>query len=383
MIGFCGIGWGDSKLEVMLVSYRDGEFIPLTEIELKTPSRDFLEALQSNLDTLEKELKDKEKKFSMEIERVYIRLPLEWVKVKVIEDTVPLTMDNKKKVITVKDINKAKKYMENVALEWNELCLHNIVLEYSIDDKRYFELTGHLEGRKLELKSLIVFMERNQYQKFYEIFQNIERKFMGFVYSPLADLSVNVRGYNRFSSYATINIGESSTLCAGIIKNYVFYKRFEFGEDKLKEGIKERFLLSGEVSEQILNQYVSFLDSPKDKKLVVKDKDSYTNISVGSVNNLVKEITVKEIDSVLEFLKEKLGDKFKVLFLGKISLLKGFYNFFRTRYPFLEVDSPCFSSAYLHLLGCIKYGHHKFLEKVPSSKRNLWQTIINVYKDYF
>lgn len=383
MIGFCGIGWGRDKLEVILVSCRTGEFIPLTEIELNAGSQDFLEAIQSNMDIFEEELRNKEKKYSIEIEKIYIRLPLEWAKVKVIEDTIPLTMDNKRKLITAKDINNAKKYMENAVLEWNEVCLHNIVLEYYIDDKKYFELPEHLEGRKLRLKSLIVFMGRNQFQKVYELFENIERKFMGFVYSPLADLSVNTRGYNRLSPYATINIGESSTFCTGIVENYVFYKTFEFGEDKLRESIKERFLLSDEVSTQILSQYISFRYSLKEKELVVKDKDSYINISIGSVNNFVKDITAKEIDTILEFLKEKVGNKFKVLFLGRIPLIKGFYNFLREHFPFLEIDSPCFYSPYIHLLGCIKYGYHKFLERVHSPKRSLWQAILNVYKDYF
>ena len=381
----CAIGLDEGKLGALLASRQHDTFIPISNLEFPVNKNDLVEVIRSNIDILEEEIKLKEKKYSIEIEKIYSRLPLEWAKVKIVEDSIPLAI-HKKKAITEKDIYNARKYIENVTLDWNEICLHNIVLEYSVDNERYFSLPHHLEGRRLGLKTLLIIMERKKFQEIYKLFDTIGRKFMGFVYTPLADISVNRGGSALTLPYVSVNIGEMYTVCSILVGNNIFYKIFEFGEIMLRRSIEDRFLLSEEISSNILSQYISFHDSFNEKELVLKNNTNYINLSIGSVNNYIKDITSKEITAIVDFLISQIEGTFRILFVGKVACVAGFYEFLRKGFPALEIELPCFYSDHAHLLGCIKYGSFRYLEKVEFPRKRWWDHLSSLYtkcKDYF
>lgn len=382
MKGLCGIGVDPGSLRALLVYSHHNRVIPLTKIEIKISSQNFLDVLHTYIDTLEEEIRKREKKYSCAVEKIYCSLPFEWAKVKIVEDAIPLTTDKKKR-LTLKDIRSAKNHIESVSLEWNEMCLHNIVLEYHLDNKIYTTLPLFLEGRKLTIKTQLIFIERKIFKEVENIFENIGRKFMGFVYKPLSDVSVNYQNAYQEVPCTTLNVGESYTLASGIRNHHLCIDRFDFSERKIKAALEERFLLSQDVCAEILNRYVTFCDTSFHKEVVIKDGTKYVNISMSSLNSFLQDFTARELGAVIEKLKDIYDKKIKIVFLGKIAFMKGFYSFLRHRFPSLEAEPVCFQSVAAPLLGCIKYGRRRYLEEVSLPKKSFFQQLLHMYREYF
>lgn len=382
MRGICSLGLERSGLKALLAFCQAGKFVPFSEIELNISHTNFLDAIKESICPLEEEIRMKEKKHSVDIEKIYCRLPLNLSKVKVVEDIIPFS-PRRKKVITPGTISKAKNYIEDAALEWDEICLHNLILEYQIDGKRYFNLPPGLEGRKLKLKVFLVYMERKLLKEVEEIFENITRKFMGFVFAPFADISANFKKEFFNSPYGVVRIDEENTLCSAMVRNRIYYESFDFGERKLKKKMEKTFSFSPEVCSEIMDRYISFKSGYLSKEVVIKEGGDYYNLSMESLTSFMRGEFSKELKAVLDFFKGVSEEKFKILFLGRLTLTTGFSDFLREKFPFLELTSPSFKIASLSLLGCIKYGQHRFLERSYLFKINWWERILRIYKDYF
>ena len=156
MKGICALEVEQDKIKALLASSGNNYFKPLAEIGVRISSDHFFHALSEGIGSLEEEIRNREKKHSLDIEKTYCRLPLDLAKVKIVEDTIPFS-PRKKKLITSKVIAGAKKYIEDVALEWNEICVHDIILEYQVDGSKYLNLPSNLEGSKLKLKVFLVY----------------------------------------------------------------------------------------------------------------------------------------------------------------------------------------------------------------------------------
>jgi hypothetical protein len=387
MTAICGLGLESGTLHAVIALPQRDTFIPVATIEINNCPTQFSEALRVNIDILEEELKRRERKYDLAIDKVYCRLPFKWATTNVVEDTFVLN-SGKAKQIATKDINYAKKYIENVALEWDEVCLHNIILEYCVDEKKYLSLPYYVEGRKLRLKVLLISTARKNFQEVHDMFENIGRQFMGFVYPPLADLSINIKEDELSSPYVTVNIGDTRSLCSIFYKEGIFYEVFDFGLQAIKKNVQEKFLVPEDISSQILNEYLSFDAEYSDKKLVIKDCDNYVNFSIGSVNSFVKDGLLKEIRKILEGITRfsEKDKKSKVLFIGKLTVAPGFHDLIRDNFPSFDIELPHFYSTSADLLGCIKYGLVRYLEKTNLPKRKWWSQIPNIYticKEYF
>jgi cell division ATPase FtsA len=384
MKGLCGIGIEQDRLSCLLVACVGNRFNPISEVVLDVASSDLLQGLKDNIENLEVEIKEKEKAYSVEIDKVYCRLPLDWGKAFVVEDVYPLT-SNEKKLIRPRDIYNAKRQIEDVSLEWNELCLHNIILEYQIDDKVYLKLPPSIEGRRLRLKSMLVSIEKKIFKETEEIFENIGRKFMGFVYSPFSDIGIQYKKDTKEYPYVVINIGKDKTICSGIINNHPFWETFEFGEEKVKKCISSQYLLPSEVSSEILNRHLSLYNVTTRKEVLIKDGANYVNLSMDSLNSLARKLITQDLTAIIESLRKRMGHQFKALFIGRLTSIKGFSNFLRDNFPYLELETTHFNFSCTDLLGCVRYGQYKFLEVIPLSRerRSWWEYILSIYRDYF
>ena len=379
MKGVCGLEIEKNTLQG-LISIKDKEkfkivdefFLPLTPSSL-------IEGIKENIEKIEKTLQEKEKKNSLTIDKIFLNLPYEEASFKIVEDIFPLSWG--KRSVTPKDIEKAKSYIENIVLEWKKFLVHHIVLEYKVDGKSYFSLPPDLEAKNLKLKSFLVYIERKMYEEILEVFDNIERKFTGFVWEPLSSLSVD--NFDFLSNSASILMKENYTLCTGIRRGEIFIKKFSFGEKNIKKAIENKFFLSQEVADRLFNWYTYFGERCENKKILIKEKE-YIEISWQEFVSLIKEMVLLGIEEIIYFLREKIEEeKIKIVFLGRLAQKKYFFNFLKETFPFLEIVNFSQKVSCLSLYGCVKYGCLRYLEKNRLKKKSLWQKLAEVYKDYF
>ncbi|GEM_PF-3329022 len=383
MRGLCGLGIEKNVLKFLLISYNRNNFFPLYQGEIPSSSTGLVEIIRGSIDSLEEILRREEKKYSLGIERIYLRLPINLATVKIIEDIVPLSSFGKK-IITRKVIDSAKQYIENANLELNHFCIHHIILEYKVDGKTYFDLPPSLESHKMNVKSYIVYTERKLLTQLKEIFENVGRKLSRVVFAPIGDLSVEFGKRDYSSLLATVNIGEEDTLISLLVENRIDFSVFRFGREDLIKEIERSFAFSPGVSSEILNCYLSFSSPSFSKEIVIKkDEEKYMNVSLESINSTIKKTMTEKLIQLLSFLERSSSKSRKVLFLGKVPSLRGFYEFIQKCFPTIEIVIPQFRLPNLALLGVIKYGIRRFLENVDYPGQSVWSRLLQLYREYF
>jgi len=377
--GVCGLEIGKSALQG-LISVKDKEkFKIVDEFFLPLTASSLIEGIKENIEKIGKILQEKEKKKSLTVDKIFLNLPYEKASFKIVEDTFPLSW--RKRLVTPKDVEKAKSYIENIVLGWRKFPIHHIVLEYKVDGKSYFSLPPDLEAKNLKLKSFLVYIERRMYEEILEVFDNIERKFTGFIWEPFSSLSVN--NFDFLSNSASILMKEDCTLCTGIRRGEIFIKKFSFGEKNIKKAIEDKFFLPQEVADRLFNWYTYFGERYENRKILVKDKE-YIEISWQEFVSLIKEMVCLGVEEMIYFLREKMEEeKIKIVFLGRLTQKKYFFNFLKKVFPFLEIVNFSQKVSCLSLYGCVKYGCLRYLERNRLEKKSLWQKVAEVYKNYF
>ena len=379
MEGVCGLDIEKKSLQGLIIVKDEEKFKIVDEFFLPLKTFSLIEGIKENIEKIGKILQEKEKKKSLTVDKIFLNLPYEEASFKIVEDIFPLSW--RKRSVTPKDIEKAKSYIENIVLEWRKFLIHHVVLDYKVDGKSYFFLPPDLEGKNLKLKSFLVYIERKMYEETLEMFNNIERKFTGFVWEPFSSLSVD--NFDFLSNSASILMKEDYTLCTGIKRGEIFIKKFSFGEKNIKKAIENKFFLSQEVVDKLFNWYTYFGKGYKNKKILVKEKE-YIEISWEEFVSLIKEMVLLGIEEIIYFLREKIEEeKIKIVFLGRLAQKKYFFNFLKETFPFLEIVNFSQKVSCLSLYGCVKYGCLRYLEKNRLKKKSLWQKLAEVYKDYF
>ncbi|RKY32741.1 MAG: hypothetical protein DRP68_03460 [Candidatus Omnitrophota bacterium] len=383
MRGLCGLGIEKNVLKFLLVSYNRNNFFPLYQGEIPSSSTGLVEIIRECIDSLEEILRREEKKHSLGIERIYLRLPINLATVKIVEDIIPLSSFGKK-IITHKVIDSVKQYIENANLELNHFCIHHIILEYRVGGKTYLDLPLSLESHKIDVKSYIVYTERKMLTQLKEIFENVGRKLSRVVFAPIGDLSVEFGKKDHSSLLVTVNIEEEDTLISLLVENKIDFSISRFGREALIKEIERNFAFSPQVSSEILNCYLSFSNSSFSKEIVIKKgEEKYMNVSLESINSTIKKVMIERLMQLLSFLEDFPSKSKKVLFLGNVSSLKGFYEFIQESFPTMEIVIPQFRLPNLALLGVIKYGIRRFLEEVNYPGQSVWNRLLQLYREYF
>jgi len=382
MKGICALGLESDCLRSLFACVQNNRFVPFSEASFPSFSGDIRDVFSSRIDLIDKEIRFREKKHSFVLENIFCNLPADCAKVMIVEDVWPLTPGKKRK-LTAKDIADAKAHVENVFLDWNQSCLHNIVLEYYVDDVLCPSLNPVPEGRKLKIKSQLVYIDRKFHAECSSLFENIGRKFSGFVYGPLSDISLNLPLRGKTSCPLTLNLTRDRTLCSGIAGGRVKNIFFDFGEKELEEILSQKFLFSPLVCREIFQRHVTFGAAGAHKEVVIKDGSSYVNVSVSSLNSFLQEKVASALEDIFRELAPVFGEGKEISFLGRMTLAKGFFAFLNTRFPDLAVASTEFRSLSASLLGCIKYGTCRYLESVPLTRTDWFSRIMRIYKEYF
>jgi cell division ATPase FtsA len=354
----------------------------LDEKELALVSNDdFLKQLKTNAKKIEKLIIDFEQEHSLSVGKIFIELPPSLAGEAEVQEKIVFP---KKKKITPSIIDSAKKYIENKFLEWNQHCIHHIVLDYQTEGIQTNNAPLQVFTNKIEFRSLLIHVKGDFYKEVADIFYNMEKNFAGFVAHKISHFS---QGFNNLEGNKIVISVNNFNSYAGIKdeKGRLFEKEFSFGIKEIIEKLAKQYAVAPSIAKQLLKRYGSFKEIPYFKEITIKKQDSYLNLSTMALGNFLKKVFSSNIkliiEEVLKVVKENKRDEVVFSFIGPLARKDGFYGYIK-KLLIVKVEVPaykCSSSAF----GCIKYGYFKPLENKHLKKQSLLRKIKKIYHEYF
>ncbi|MFH1519084.1 MAG: hypothetical protein ABIE75_00745 [Candidatus Omnitrophota bacterium] len=361
-------------------------------------SNDIIVFLKENLEILDQKIKENEEKFSCRCEKVFLELPWETAQQKVVEDTV--TLKTRKK-ITSRDITRAKREIEEKFLNWDDFCIHNIVIKYEVEGTSYYKFPLGVWAKKIKLQSFLVWIKDKVQKGVEDIFDNLDRNLGGMIAPQISrfssvftaiDLSElkekgprllgGLTGRDRGQVVVSIDY-DKSRFIARSSNNFVFDKEFNFSFRKIIEELAKRFILKVSLAEEIFQRYISFKEIPYFKEITVKRDSGYVKLSTQTINSFVKDYIKSEICYILQEIKEGIPeDDFTVSFIGRLNLKEGFYGFLKDYVPY-NLKTPLQKLTVSSSYGCLHYGVSRFLELNHKRNEPILRRVLDMYREYF
>jgi hypothetical protein len=178
-----------------------------------------------------------------------------------------------------------------------------------------------------------------------------------------------------------VNIGHKNSEVVVYHEGIIYsFKEFDFSLRRILEEIKNKFLFPYSVAQEVFNRYVSFREFSHLKEVSVKNGDSYVNISTQALNSFVKTYIKNEINIILAEITDKLGQDFKVSFIGRLNSKDEFHSFLKEFAPYIK-PPLCENSS--SSFGCLRYGTSRFLGQRLENNESFFRRLLNIYKDYF
>ena len=378
----CGIDIDKDKIFISFGALRRGDvdFIGEAVIPFDSGSGDFLNSIEANIDKMQNVIANKFQSSKVVLRRSFLKLPAGLEKMEVAEEVVALKRTKK---IAPCDLLFAKKYLEDNALDWDDCCIHHFPLNFGIEGKAFDSLPVGFWTKRVRVKSLLVTVKDKLRSQAYDIFNNYDIPFSGFISNGICDFSA-VFGSSPDVN-AVVNVGYDNTLLTVVDKGVLSaVESFNFGTKGIIDAISEHFSICFNLAQDIFDLHVSFLiliDGIQSKEVVLKNGDDYVHVSMDKVNFLACEYLREKINLLLSRVKNDSG-VVKLAFLGRLNSKDGFADFLRSFVPFdvIVFDHPANSSS---SFGCARYGVSRFLEKTQQSRVPLSQKLVNIYKEYF
>lgn len=383
MKGYCGIDIDSDKTFISFASLDKQTVNFLEEIEMPVSSRgqNLIDFLKQNAQLFVQRINEKEIAYSLRVEKIFINLPWGLENKVLIDETIPL---KKRKKLTSRDIDFAKNYLQDSALDWDDICLHHLILYYEIEGSRFLRPPLGVWAKKIKLHSRVLSVKEKLHKETEDIFDNLDREFGGYIFSGISSLSALLAQGPVSKPMVIVYIGsEESFVTIYSQGNVEFVNGYGFGTTKIFQEIEKKFLLPFELAKEISHRYLSFKDIPNFKEISVKNGQSYINVSTQTFNSFVKELVTREIGSILQEIKNKFQiQECIVSFMGRLNAYDGFYEFLKTSLS-NEVEPLNAQRALSSSFGCLRYGINPFLENDYARSSSLLQKMATIYKEYF
>jgi len=379
--GACGIFIDYGKIFISFGALRRGglEFFEEVEIPSFDKNNEFFNCLNKNVQALGEEISSFEKENSVFIDQIFCGLPWDINQTKVFNDTV---LFPKRKKVTFRDANFIKKSVADKFLDWDDLCIHNIILNCNIEGKDYRNLSLGTYAKKIELKAQLFWLKDKLHRATEDIFDNIGKDFAGFIAPSLCLLSSAFN--NEKKPQAVVYLGYKKSYIALRANNgFIESSEVDFGLVQVIEKLAERFIFSFPLAQEVFCRYISFKEVPYAKEVTVRKDSGYISLSTQTLSLFIKAYLKEKIEIILEEIRSLIGDEELIIsFIGELNKKEGFYGFLNSWVPYkLKVSHE--SSIVSPSLGCLRYGVSRFLEKSNSGNHSFRQMIEKVYKEYF
>ncbi len=392
MRGACAITLDNDRTFISFGVSKRGTLSFLREVEVPPGRRDtdpFI-FLQANSEILNKKIKEVEESDSLRVERVFLELPKEFESRRIVSEVVPL---KRRKKIALRDIPYVRKHLEGKFLDWDDFCVHNIMIGYGVDGKNYASLPLGIWTKKIQAQSMLVYTKDKIYRKALDIFDNMDRNFGGFVSGQISmyACAFDLSGQKYLSGsikeeppQVVVNFGYNTSCFAVRNKNdFILSPSFDFGLKKIIDELSKRFLLNPPLAQEVFQRYISFKEIPYFKEVTIKKGGGYINLSVQAASFFIKDYVRREFSSLLQRVREDVGgDEFVISFIGRLNVKEGFYGFLKNYFS-CNLKSPIQNPSLSSSSGCLRYGVSGFLEKNHKRNRSFLQNILEVYREYF
>ncbi|MFA6281366.1 MAG: hypothetical protein WCY05_02545 [Candidatus Omnitrophota bacterium] len=383
MKGLCGVDIDKDKIYVSLAHLKGANPVFLQEfnIDLCSTEKSFLEVLQENSNAINQKICEKEKALSLVVEKVFVNLPWDVCKQGSFSATVPF---NSRKKITQKDINFAKKYLQDTYLDWDDFCIHNFILNYEIEGKVYDKPPLGVVAKKIKISSILVWIKDKLRRDIEDIFDNLERSLGACVFPPVAAIAPIFTSFDSASdSCVVIDVAYDKTLAIAIKnKKILVINESNFGLKQIFEELEKKILLPNALAREVFNRYISFNDLSYSKEVSIKNDGNYINLSTQAANSFVKDYIKNAVNLAIESIGAGLGSNYTVYFTGRLNTKEGFCDFAKEILSHPVVVSSAEKSI-SKSFGALSYGATRFLDNDYMSRNSFLNRIVNVYKEYF
>jgi len=381
MRGVCAISLDKDKAFVSFASLKGSCLTFLEELDIPIVgfNNDITPFLKNNLEAINQKIIGMETKHSCRCEKIFLELPWAEVKEKRVEDIV--TLKSRKK-ITSSDISRAKKQLEDKFLNWDDFCVHNIIINYEIEGSNYIEPPLGVWAKKIKLKALLIWIKDKMYKEIEDIFDSADRNLTGVIAPQISRLSSTFTDKEKAQVVISIDYDQSNFI-ARSGDNFFFGKKFDFSFQKAIEELAHRFALKISLAEEIFRRYISFKEIPYFKEITVKRDSGYINLSTQTLNLFIKNYIKSEICYILQEVREDISkDDFVLSFVGRLNSKEGFYGSLQSYVPY-SLKAPLQRSIVSSSYGCLRYGISRFLEQDHKKNEPMFRRILNIYREYF
>jgi len=379
----CGLDIDRDKIYVSLAHLKGASptFLQEFNIDISSAEKTFLEVLQENGNAINQKICEKEKVLSLAVEKIFVNLPWDVCKQGAFFATVPF---NKRKKITQKDINFAKKYLQDTYLDWDDFCIHNFILNYEIEGKVYDKPPLGVVAKKIKISSILVWIKDKFRKDVEDVFDNLERSLGGCIFPPVAAIASIFPSLNSVSdSCVIVDVAYDKTLAIAIKnKKILSIKESNFSLRQIFEELEKKILLPRALAQEVFNRYISFKELSYSKEVSIKNDENYINLSTQAANSFVKDYIKNAINQVIESISGGLNSDYTIYFTGRLNGKEGFCDFAKEilSHPVVASSATkCISKSF----GVLSYGVTRFLDNDYMCRNSFLSRIMNVYKEYF
>ena len=381
MKGLCAITLDEDKTFISFARLKQVHLTFLKELEVPITNSggDIISFLKENSEILDQKIKEAEEQYSFRCEKVFLELPRGTAKRKIIEETITLKI---RKKITSYDISRAKKHIEDKFLEWDDFCIHNIIINYEVEGRNYEKPPLGVWAKKIKLHLLLVWIKDKVQRGVEDIFDNLDRSLGGIIVSQISRFSSVFTGRDKAQVVVSIDY-DRSRFVGRSGNNFIFGEEFSFSFCRVIEELAKRFILKTSLAEEIFRRYISFKEIPYFKEITVKRESGYVNLSIQTLNSFIKDYIKSEICHILEKIRKNMPkDDFTISFIGRLNTKKGFYGFLKDYVPY-SLKAPLQRLTVSSSYGCLRYGVSRFLEMEHKKNEPLFRRILDIYREYF
>lgn len=377
----CAISVDEDKAFISFASFKRSQPIFLQELEIPIINfnGDIIFFLKDNFENLNQKIKEIEKKYSCRCDKIFLEFPWGAIKSRTVEEVIILKT---RKKITFRDISRAKKYIEDKFLSWDDFCIHNIVINYAVEGTNYRKAPLGIWAKKIKVQSMLVWTKDKVQKGVEDIFENSDRSLGAIIAPQISRFSSVFTVRNKSQGVVSIDY-DQSCFVAGNKNSFIFGKKFNFSFSKIIKELANKFTFEIPLAEEIFQRYVSFKETPYFKEITVKRESGYVNLSIQELNTFIKNYIKGEICYILQEISDDIiNEEFTISFMGRLNIKEGFYGFLK---DFIQssLKPPLQKTTVSSSYGCLRYGVFRFLEVDHKNKRSLIFRIFNIYREYF
>ncbi|MDD5069793.1 MAG: hypothetical protein PHV17_03605 [Candidatus Omnitrophica bacterium] len=400
MKGLCGIELDNDKIFLSFSSLTNSCLIFRKEVSLtlKRPiSSDllnddsfkenlnwekFIKYIKTNADKLQQIIKEEEKQLSLKISDISITIPEALCRTISVEKEIVFKTRRK---IGVRDIIYAKRYLQDLSLEWDSFCFHHFVGRYTIDGNNYEKPPLGVTTKKITLASTLVWIPSRFREELAAVINNLDKRLAIIVAEDIGAYALVFDKQSADDTHVLIKVSYNDCRVFVLKRGHRLSDfSVDFSLKILIDKLAEHFMLTESIAMELFDRYISFrtlsYNDKVTKEVSVRNGDCYLNLSINTLNSFVKEHLGKVFDQIADKLDAFPAEKpFQVSLLGRLNPKEAISAFFQENMPYptvmpvVKIESTA--------LGAMLYGRFRFFEDLV--KDNFFHRVAKIYKEYF